>query len=183
MLIAIGTTNAAKNIGFKKIASDIWPDVEYTSIETDSNISAQPLTLDETILGAINRANYALQKVPNAIYGVGMEGGVFRNTYGMFLGGWVVIVDRKGVTGIGSSAFVQVPEDFAYRLDNGEEMGIITQELSKDDKNNIRHSIGTAGILTGQLYIRSQEFEDATKCALAKLLNPQFYSGEYFKKK
>jgi inosine/xanthosine triphosphatase len=183
MLIAIGTKNAAKIQGFTTIIKKVWKNSEFIAVETVSKISKQPLTIEEVITGAVNRANYALSLVKTAEYAAGIEGGVFRNNYGMFLGGWVALLRKNGELGIGSSAFVEVPKDLAYRLENGEEMGPITQELFNDDKNKIRHSNGTSGILTNNLYTRFREFEDATRCALAKFVAPEYYTEDIFKKK
>lgn len=182
MIIAIGTKNLAKNAGFKTVASQIWTDAKYVSLDTNSQVSNQPLTLEETILGAKNRAYAALEKVPKATLGVGMEGGIFTNYFGTFLGGWVVIVDRTDVIGVGSSAFIKLPSSLSDRIISGEELGPIIQEKMNDEKNNIRHSEGTAGILTKGLYVRSQEFADATKCAIAPFISKEFYSENYFKK-
>jgi inosine/xanthosine triphosphatase len=182
MIIAIGTKNNAKVQGFTTIAKLVWSDASFELTETESGISKQPLSVEEMIAGAINRAKHASSIISGSDYSAGIEGGVFRNNYGTFLGGWVALLRRDGVLGLGSSAFVEVPKDFAARLYSGEEMGPITTQLFNDHDNIIRHSNGTSGILTNNLYTRSKEFEDATRCALAKFVSPEYYSGTKFKK-
>ncbi len=198
MLIVIGTLNRAKTEGFKKavdtisknINDPLWNTIEYNSVETSSGVSSRPLSTDEMINGAINRARDALKKVPNADFSVGMEGGVYTNSFGTYLGAWIAIIknsqnttNHKEEIGLGCSAFIEIPKDFAERLNNGEEMGPLMQELMNDKNNNIRHSNGTSGVLTSDLYTRNMEFEHATICAFAKFLNPQMYKGDYFRKK
>jgi non-canonical (house-cleaning) NTP pyrophosphatase len=53
MKIAIGTMNKAKNAAVQNIIKLVWIDAEFISIETDSKISAQPLTNEEAIKGAL----------------------------------------------------------------------------------------------------------------------------------
>jgi len=175
MKIAIGTMNKAKNAAVQNIIKLVWNDADFYPIETDSGISSQPLSDEESIKGAINRAKQALIKT-NADYGIGLEGGVRTiHNYGMFLHGWVAIIDKNGTIGLGQSASIELPKHIEERINNGEELGPIIQELMKDDKDTIRHNEGTNGILTNGLYTRVKEFEDATRCALARFVNPEWY--------
>jgi inosine/xanthosine triphosphatase len=175
MKIAIGTLNKAKNAAVQNVIKTVWNDVEFISIETDSGISNQPLNDEESIKGAINRARQALAH-DNADYGIGLEGGVHTiENHGMFLHGWIAIVDNDGNIGLGRSGSIELPKHIELRINNGEELGPIMQELMKDDKNTIRHSDGTNGILTNGLYTRVKEFEDATRCALAKFVSRDWY--------
>jgi inosine/xanthosine triphosphatase len=174
MKIAVGTLNKAKNNAVENVIKNVWSDAEFISIETNSGISDQPLSDEEAIRGAINRAKQALAKT-GSDYGIGMEGTVSTNSHGMFLHGWAAIIDTDDNIGLGQSASVQLPKNIEDRINNGEELGPIMQELMKDDKNLIRHSEGTAGILTKGLYNRVKEFEDAIKCALAKFVSKDRY--------
>ena len=56
-----------------------------------SEVSAQPLSDNETMTGAINRAKNAL-KSEDAQIGVGLEGGVVKTEHGYFLCNWGAIV-------------------------------------------------------------------------------------------
>jgi inosine/xanthosine triphosphatase len=174
MKIAIGTMNGAKNKAVREIIESVWPNAEFISVETNSGISAQPLNDEEAIKGAINRAKQALSQT-EADYGIGLEGTVHTNRYGMFLHGWVAIIDKEHNIGLGQSASIQLPKTIEHRINSGEELGPIIQELMKDDKDTIRHNEGTNGILTNGLYTRVKEFEDATRCALAKFVNKEWY--------
>ena len=180
MKIAIGTLNKAKISAVEEIIRQVWTDAQFYPIETNSGISAQPLDDEEAIRGAINRAKDAMIKVQNEHhididYGIGLEGTVNSNKYGMFLHGWVAIIDKDQNAGLGQSASMQMPEKIEYRIKGGEELGPIIQELLKDDQNAIRHSQGAGGILTKGMYTRVKEFEDATRCALAKFVNKEGY--------
>lgn len=176
MRIAIGTLNKAKTEAVKNIIEKVWPGSQYFSVQTDSKIRAQPLSDEEGIEGAINRANQALEKFSLEVdYGIGLEGTVDTNKYGMFLSGWVAIINKKGEVGIGCSGKVLMPEYLKQKLDQGNELGPIVQNLLNDPENKIRHSSGTNGLLTNNLYTRVREFEDATLCALGKFVAPKIY--------
>jgi len=182
MNIAIGTKNDAKNKAVEEIVRSVWNDVKFYSIEADSGISSQPLNDEEAIKGAINRAKQAMVKVSKehnieVDYGIGLEGTVNTNRYGMFLHGWVAILDKEHHIGLGQSASTQLPRKVEYRINNGEEVGPVMQEMMNDDENIIRKTIGSNGVLTKGLYDRVKEFKDATSCALAKFVNKEWYDN------
>lgn len=176
MIIAVGTENKAKNKGVSRAVLQVWPDAQFESYSVDSGVADQPHSEEETIKGAINRAQAVLKKSEQATYGVGLEGGLTTNQYGMFLMGWVAIVDRNGTIGLGASAHVRLPDDFQKALEQGRELGEYTRERFADSGNEIRHSNGTFGILTNDLCTRVDQFSDATKSALAIFLKPELYS-------
>jgi len=175
MNIAIGTENKAKIQAVENIIREVWKDVEFSYHQTNSLVNSQPLSDEEAIKGAINRAKQAISE-GSANYGVGLEGTVNTNNYGMFLHGWVAIVDKEGNFGLGQSASVHIPKGIEQRIKKGEELGPIMRELMNDEKNSIRNNEGTNGILTNGLYTRVKEFEDATRCALSRFINAKWYT-------
>ena len=50
--------------------------VDIVGVAVASGVSDQPLSVEESTEGAVNRAKAALEKVPEAEVGVGMEGGL-----------------------------------------------------------------------------------------------------------
>ncbi|MBS0626452.1 MAG: inosine/xanthosine triphosphatase [Verrucomicrobia bacterium] len=79
MSLAIGSTNKVKVEALRETIPD-YPDLaglEVISLGVSSEISEQPMSLEETILGAKNRARNALQASPSSRYGVGIESGLF----------------------------------------------------------------------------------------------------------
>ncbi|MFP4567341.1 MAG: DUF84 family protein [Candidatus Woesearchaeota archaeon] len=175
MKVVIGSLNKAKNEAVRNIFNKIYDNNEYLSVETDSGVRNQPLSSVEAIDGAINRARDALSKAEDFDFGVGLEGTVESNKHGMFLLGWVAILDKKGNCGIGSSGAVLLPNYMRREIESGKELGPIVQDLMNDSKNEIRHSQGACGLLTNGMYSRVHEFEDAVICALSKFLKPEFY--------
>lgn len=176
MKIIIATENKAKIQAIEEVLKSIWDNLEIIGQKFPSQVSEQPLTEEEGINGALNRANNAKQAHPNADYFIGMEGYVDSNQYGMFLAGAVVIINNIGQIGIGISGKMQLPKNIKEKILSGQELGPIIKEIMQDTKGEIRHFQGTNGILTKGLYNRVDEFKDATQCALAKFISPEFYN-------
>ncbi|MFP4118084.1 MAG: DUF84 family protein [Candidatus Woesearchaeota archaeon] len=174
MKIAVGSLNKAKNEAVRDVFGRIWNDCEFNSVETDSKVNEQPRSSDEAITGAINRARAAIIS-ENSDFGVGLEGTVDTNSHGMFLLGWVAVIDASGKIGLGSSGAIQVPSWMRSRIESGEEMGPIVKEIMQDEDNLIRHGQGASGILTKGMYSRIHEFKDAVMCALSPFVSEQHY--------
>lgn len=177
--IAVGSQNQAKNLAVKTAFERAFPEAEFElqGFEVDSGISEQPTTDEESIQGAINRAENALAKFATAHYGVGLEGNTVTIAGRMYLHGWVAIVQRdNSEAGIGHSSGIELPSSLASGVNAGAELGPLLQAKLNDEDNKIRHSLGTNGILSGGLYTREQEFIDATTVALARFVNPKLYN-------
>ncbi len=175
MHIIITTENKAKVQAVCDVFSEAIPNCTFHAEKFSSDIADQPTSEEEAIQGALNRAQNAQQKHTQADLCIGMEGYVHTNSFGMFLGGVVVIIDQNQKKGIGVSAKLQIPPRIQTRINQGEELGPIIQTILNDTQNTVRHNEGTNGILSQGLYTRIDEFKDATKCALAPFLSPQWY--------
>lgn len=174
--IAVGSRNRAKLEAVRSVFETVYTTVTLKSHEVDSGIAGQPMTDEESIQGATNRASAALAAEKDADFGVGLEGNVSVVAGRMMLHGWVAIVDPSGTIGLGHSGGTEVPRALRQKLEAGEELGPAVQEMLADTENEIRHNQGTNGILTDGLYTRIDEFTHATQCALAKFVNPDLYS-------
>lgn len=173
--IAVGSQNKAKNDAVKTAFMKRFPSVELQGFDIPSGIADQPLSDEESIEGAVNRARGALAKMATAQYGVGLEGNVVTISDRMFLHGWVAIIDRHDTIGIGHSSGLELPDTLRTAIEAGGELGPLLQEMLDDKDNEIRHSQGTNGVLSDGLYTRVDEFVDATTVALAKFLKPELY--------
>lgn len=177
MKISVGTKNKAKLDACDAILHLAFDDVSIVAHDVPSGIAAMPMTNEDTAQGAVNRAHAALDADPDAELGIGLEGGVYEGPLRrMYLLGWAAIVSRDGTIGIGHSAAVALPEDIADELRSGAELGPLMQTRMGDVDNEIRHSLGTTGLLTNGLYPRNREFEDALRNAVASFVAPEFYN-------
>ena len=173
MIIAVGSTNPTKTGPVKKIFSRHFKNVNVKGIAVDSGVSDQPMTDEEMYEGALSRAKQALKKVKGARYGVGIEGGVHKYSYGWFERSMVVIVDKKGRVGIGSSGGLVLPDRVMDYLHNGKTLEQAMDHLFQT--RNIGEGIGMFGIFTKGVVTRSQSTAHGVAYALARFLHPRLY--------
>lgn len=176
--VAVGTENKAKLQAVESVFKTVFGDVIIEGIAAKSGISEQPLTDEESIRGAINRADGALKQVQTAEYGVGLEGNVVETSGHMFLRGWVAIKNRSGDIGLGHSGGLQLPEVIRAQINDGKELGPLLQEMLDDKDNRVRHTLGTNGVLTDGIYTRVDEFTHAAQCALARFIKADLYKNK-----
>jgi len=174
MKIAIGSTNPTKVEAARRATAKVWPEGEVVAVAVPSGVGEQPLSDDETIRGAVNRARNALAAVDGAQIGMGVEGGVHDTPHGMFVGGWAAVVDRDGCLGIGGGGRVLLPETIARRIRAGEELGPVMDDFS--GRRNVKHSEGAIGIFTAGLVERTGALEIALTYALARFITPENYA-------
>src|SRR3990172_10902579 len=172
MKIAVGSTNPVKIAAVQNIVKKVWPEATIVSVEVKHGTSIQPKTDEEAIKGATDRAKLSLQQAA-ADLGFGLEGNTVDTSHGMFLSGWVVIVDKNGNKGIASNGGILLPEKIANEVRKGRELGPVTDEFIGE--HNTKQKQGTVGILTNNLLDRTASFERGVICALARFLNPHYY--------
>lgn len=175
--IGVGSRNPAKVNAVKEAFESMGFEIEVEGVDVESQVSEQPFSDDETIQGAINRANNVLMKVDKAFdYGVGLEGGVVETDYGTFLCNWGAVVDKEGNKGVGGGVRIQLPNYFIEKLHMGHELGdIIDQVTGLED---VKKKEGTIGILTNQHITRSQMFRDVVISAYARFLHRDLYDND-----
>lgn len=172
MKIAVGSTNPTKVAAVETIVRQLWPEAEISAVAIASGVSEMPMSDDETITGAQNRAR-AARLAANADLGFGLEGGVHSTSFGLMLQGWVVVTDRNGREGVASSGRLPLPPAIARRVLAGEELGPIMDNLLGQE--NVKNKGGAVGALTGGLIPRKQAFALGVGYALAPFIAPEFY--------
>ena len=172
MKIAVGSTNPVKVAAVRVVVGKVWPEAEVWPVAVETGVSAMPLTDEETIAGARNRAIAAL-RVCGADLGFGLEGGVHPYGDGLLLQGWVVVTDGNGREGVAGSGRLPLPPIIARRVMAGEELGPVMDELMGED--DIKQKGGAIGALTGGLIPRQQAFAQGVAYALAPFVAPEFY--------
>lgn len=148
MIVAVGTENQAKIAAVVEIVALAFPDtqVDIRSHSVTSGVRDQPLTDNETIQGAVNRARTVSEIEPNTDIAIGLEGGVQDTEFGMFLRGWVAVIETKtNRIFYGHSGGMRIPDDIADELRNGEELGPLTQKRNPHIEDTISNTIGTGG--------------------------------------
>ena len=172
MKIAVSSTNPVKVTAVRQVALKKWPDVEATAVNVPSGVSEMPMSDAEAIAGAQNRATAARERC-GADLGVGLEGGVHRESFGLTLMGWVAVVDGNGREGIGGAGRLPLPAIIADRVLAGEELGPVMDDLVAD--HNTKQKAGAVGTLTAGLVPRADAFALGVAYALAPFVAPEFY--------
>ncbi|MFN8446475.1 MAG: inosine/xanthosine triphosphatase [Caldilineaceae bacterium] len=171
--IAVGSTNPVKLDAIRHVVDRLWPQVQFLPIEVESGVRAQPLSDEEAIQGALNRARGALLQHPSDL-GIGIEGNTVELAFGMFSTAWVAIVDRQGQVGLGSSGRFVLPETIAEAIRKGGELGPLMDQ--RTGESNVKQKQGAVGILTKGLLNRTEALEIGVICALS-----QFVASEYYR--
>ncbi|MGC8577804.1 MAG: inosine/xanthosine triphosphatase [Thermoproteota archaeon] len=172
MKVAVGSTNPLKVRAVKNVMKKIYGDVEVIPIRVPSKVSHTPLTDEECVKGAINRAKAAIEKT-NADLGIGLEGGVIRRVGRYFVTGWCAVVDRNGEVALGYSGGVELPEKVVRAVLEGRELGDVMDEFV--GIRNVKKKMGAIGILTNGLSNRRKATEEVIIYAMAKRLRPELY--------
>lgn len=174
MKIAIGTTNKAKLSAVENVVKQYFKDIEFQSINVDSEVSAQPFSNEETREGAINRAKNTLKET-TAEWGFGLEGGVEEIEGILYCVNWGAVALQSGAVYSAAGAAFMLPEEIAEKLRAGFELGPVMDEYT--NTKNIRQHSGAIGIFTNGLVNRQQMFEH-----IVTLLIGQVYYYEQLEK-
>lgn len=173
MLIAVGSTSDSKLRTVRAVYARIDPSAEIVPAPVNSAVSAQPTSDDETIRGALYRARESRARL-NADYGIGIEGGVHQDEWGVWICAWVAVVDRSGREGLGCGLRLRLPDWMAARALAGEEVGDIVDALLGHDEGH--EILGAVGLLTRGLVDRQAALEQALISALAPFLSADQYT-------
>ena len=154
--ILIGTHNRAKTKAVQTISSIYYPDASFENIEVASLVSDQPMSQEETRQGAINRAKQLMEDT-DALFGIGLEGGVHEIEGQLYICNWGALVTNEGDVFTATGAGVPLPQEIADQLRAGAELGPVMDVYT--NKNDIRHDEGAIGVFSNGLVNRSAMFE------------------------
>jgi len=179
LIVAIGSKNQIKikgtKIAFEKIFNQ---SVQVISVKPKTSVPPQPMRYVEILIGAIERALFALETVKNADFGVGIEAGFFQHPF--TISGYVdvqiaVVVDTDYKMTIGFSPMFEFPTPVIKSLLSREakEAEEIMIKLSGIDK--IGEKMGAIGFLTGNLIDRLELTVICVVMALIPRKNKHLY--------
>jgi inosine/xanthosine triphosphatase len=187
MTIAVGSMRRPKLEAVREAMARLGPAlqiddaVEIVGVEVPSGVGHTPLSREETMAGARQRARelveMARQKGEGWRYFVGLEGGldvvVSSGSRLVFLQNWAYVSD--GQTGAyGQSGGVLLPEALARRVvDEGAELAGAIDAFAGE--HGIRDGQGAWGILTAGIITR----QDAFRVAVLNAFAPFIPNGAY----
>lgn len=156
--------------GFAKMFPEGIFSFQWVGVSSD--IGDQPMSEEETLLWATNRAKNAQKVSPDADYRVGIEWGIHMQGSDMLAFAWIVILG-KHKQGKSRSATLVLPQKVAALVQQGMELG------HADDvvfwRNNSKQENGGVGLLTGDVITRSAYYIDPMILALIPFKNTELY--------
>lgn len=114
MEIVLGSENKAK----KAAVEAVFTEAEITCQDLPSLVRPQPLSDEETLQGAMNRAQSAASMSDGA-YGIGLEGGIMFIQEKLYLCNWGVICTPANHLITAAGARIMFPEEclsFHYKM-------------------------------------------------------------------
>lgn len=145
LIVALGSKNPIKLKATKQAFKILSKEIKVIQVEVN-NLLSQPIGIKETVEGAVKRACIAINRVKEADFGVGIEGGLIEcpNIQHGYLNSQVVaIVDKKFRLSLGLGPGFELPskiinnifsskkeldkvaEEFVGEKDIGSKYGII----------------------------------------------------------
>lgn len=174
MKIAVGSKNPVKISAVKLAFEKAFPHEswEVEGIDVGSGVSDQPMSDSESIQGARTRAQKSRDAL-EADYGVGLEGGLQQIDGEWFDCGWIVILDKNGVEGIGSSVRIHTPDKMVAMVKEGMELGHVNDVLFGIE--NSKQGDGHFGLMTKNAITRTSGYTEGVIAALARFIRPEVY--------
>ncbi|MCH8050148.1 DUF84 family protein [Patescibacteria group bacterium] len=169
--VAVGSKNPVKIEAVRLAFKTAWPREEWAveGIEVDSGVPDQPMSDEESICGARNRAQRSLEAL-QADFGVGLEGGLQKISEFWFDCGWIIVTDIEGSEGIGSTIRIIVPEKMMQMIHDGKELGDACDIIFGG--KNTKQAEGHFGLMTNNGVTRTSGYRDGTLSALASFIHP-----------
>jgi len=186
IIIAVGSSNPLKIEGTKEVFNQFFKSVEIRWCSPRLSISKQPISFEETLIGAIERALYAMNEIREARFGVGIEAGLFK-VFGTITGYLkaeiCVIVDEFGRMTMGISPSFEFPLEAVTKVVKGEveEVEEVMEEIF--GIKEIGRKVGTIYYLTRGLVSRKDLTKQAVMMALIPRLNEKLYKSIFPKAK
>ena len=173
MYIVLGSTSPVKVNATKQAFGAYFDEVEVKALPLPSGVKAFPTSDEETLQGAMNRAEKARSLEPGADFAVGIEGGLAR-LEGQVLVHQIAVVIKDEIKGIGVSQGYVAPDRLIRQLDMGSDSSrrIIDGYFGRDE---ILSEEGVIGVMTNGVLSRTDASRDAVVCALTRFINPGYY--------
>jgi inosine/xanthosine triphosphatase len=173
--VIVTSTNPVKLLSVRRGFEQMFPleRFEFLPISVPSGVPDQPRSESETRLGAANRIERARERVPDADYWVGIEGGVQTDGGDLLVFAWVEIRSLQ-ITGRSRTGTFVLPPKVAELIISGLEMGpaddIVFGQSNSKQKN------GAVGLLTHDVVDRTALYTQGVILALIPFANPALYS-------
>ncbi|WP_455392701.1 inosine/xanthosine triphosphatase, partial [[Eubacterium] cellulosolvens] len=163
--VAVGTENDVKYQAVNNVFSKLFSTLKILKVPVSSGVKAQPME-DETIAGAKNRAQAAMEQTSKAHFAVGIEAGLFEdNATGKFFDvQYCAIIDRGGRITVGHGSGFYYPDKVIDGVKAGRTIGEVMSTLT--GIQDIGKKLGAIGYLTKNILTREALTEQAVLMAM-----------------
>lgn len=137
---------------------------------------AEPFGEDAIISQITSSIQQARQLHPNALYYIGMEGGIIEKDYGTYEAAYAIVEDNTGeLKGISQSVSFPVPNQVTELVRTGIPFGKAVDQIFHTQ--NIKTTKGFIGLLTNNLVDKQDLYYQPTIVAFSKLINQSWYNS------
>jgi len=173
--IVIASTNLVKMSATQRGFLRMFPagTFDFESVSVPSGVRQQPLSSAETLQGAKQRTQAARERMPEAAYWVGIEGGIETDPHGVGAFAWIVIRSSE-LIGQSRTGTFYLPPAVADLLQCGKELGEAGDIVfgTADSKR----AGGAIGLLSDHALDRTQLYEQAVILALLPFKHVDLYT-------
>lgn len=183
MIIAIGTTNVIKVQAVEEVLVD-YPTLAHAkliSVSVPSGISEQPLSLEEIIKGAKNRAKNAYDACSTCDYSFGIESGLFEAVGAQtgYLEACICCIYDGADTYLGLSCGFEVPPQILQLvLEKDRDLSQACHESGITKNPKLGSAEGLIGILSKGRVTRKEYTKQCIVTALIQLENEALYKQQ-----
>ena len=180
MILGVGTTNVIKIQAVEEVIKE-YPQLAQAkifSVAVPSEIAEQPLSLEEIITGAKNRARNAFNATHACTYGIGIESGLFKANgvqTGFFEACICCIHDGINYHLGLSCGFEIPPHILKLVLDKNRDLSQACYEAGITTNSKLGAAEGLIGILTKGRINRKEYTKQCIITALLQLENNSLY--------
>ena len=171
MKVVVASRNPVKLGAAREAFEALFPaaDIDVIPTDVDSGVADQPSSDEETRNGARNRATGASERVPDADFWVGLEGGVEVIDERLLAFAWMAIKGRNGQLSESRSATLPLPPAVKELMDGGMELGEANDRVFATI--NSKQGGGAYGLLTDGRYTRESIYAQTLIIALTPFVN------------
>lgn len=174
MKVIVGSQNTPKINAVKAIFTRYYPEeeIDVGGVGVSSDVSSHPISAEESIRGANNRATNAAALQPGADYYVGIEGGLLSINEKAWEIPWVVIVNSEGKSAIGIGAGIEIGPTILQAIRSGRELDVVLDDMGFGRLGNAN---GFYGLATNDIVTREDAIRQGVAFALARFVHPELY--------
>jgi len=166
MHIVVASRNPVKITAARRGFQQCFPRaaLEVEALAVPSGVSDQPMSDEETRLGARQRALRAASALPSSDFWVGIEGGVQWEGDDLLAFAWVAVYHVGQTWGMARTGTFLLPPAVAALVRAGYELGEADDRVFGE--TNSKQRMGAVGLLTGGVIDRAAFYEHAVVLAL-----------------